>query len=253
MENSKNVKKKLFIDGEEVIVTFYNDPSDKQISLFLDEVDSIYDATKDLDTPKDLPDIEVLQQFLHAILVIKYFTDYKVEAETVEEFIEQGKVFIEKRILKEFSDNFDIGLIEYINKIVVTYFILVYGDVPKYLHSSRGNKEAIKDLKKEVEKLKQLESGNNAIKKIELKLDNPIEHVNIEIKLTSEKPEIKKLGYNEKLSTDSLLDEYNDNKMLHELFGDEKYIYRANHILRVLKGEETYDETWIYDKSDWDW
>lgn len=245
MNNEKKVKK-IIINNKEVEIEFYNDASNKKLALFIKDVDYFYFILKD---NSEL----YVQQFIHALLMVKHFTNYDIDTENVEEFVEQGKRFTENGVLNQFAENFDKNFVNYINKIVITYFILIFKDVPEYLKIS-SNIKAIEQIEDELNEdfddwdFDEFDDdfgseaeliGEFPVIKIHINLDNDED---IDFDDDSEEDLYNQIKEAKGHSINKLLDEYNDYMSLYETFGDSKYKQRAEHILNVLREEEPYDE-----------
>lgn len=249
MFNEQDRIKKILIDGKEVEVIFYNDLSNQKISKFLKDVDHYYV------TLVNKLDIHALR-FIHALIVIKHFTNYKVNDKDEEEFLKELKRFTDDGLLDEFAKLFDKKTVQKINEFVITHFLLTDGDIPEYLNFG-NNKNLVKQLKEDIfndeDDDDDFDDFDDDDGDFDVFDDDDLEGRFVfkfdiagkEFSIKSQKVNldgIKNLEEAKKHSIDSLLDEYNHYNFLFNIFKDVKYKERTNHIIQVLKGNEIYNE-----------
>lgn len=218
-----NIKKKIYVNDEEVEVTFFHDLSEKKLKPFLEDIDHNYNVLE------DTADVYTCQ-FVHALLIIKHFTDFPLKIDNVEDLLTECKIFIDTGLLEKFAVNFKRSFLQEVNKHVINNFLKMYDEVPEYLKFG-PNAKAIEELEYE------RNFKNRMVTDAEL---NEIKvHI---VRSPESKPNKRKAKSKKKLEIDDLLDEYNHYNFLFKILEDEKYKERAKHIMRVLQKKEKYIE-----------
>ena len=138
----KYIKKTFLINNEEVEIVFYNETTERELLLFIQDVEEFYLMLKD---DADL----FIQQLAHALLVIKHFTNFEINTNDMEDFVSKGKMLLEKDLLNKIAINFDKRFVDFVNRSAIKHFILTYDLVPEYLVFG-SNKVTIKQLEEEI-------------------------------------------------------------------------------------------------------
>lgn len=184
-------------------IKYYTEITDKVIrEFFIDSQDFIIRPNSvNRSTPK--------QKNFHVMLLIKHFTDFKIDTSSIKSLTEQQKSMFETGLCTKIIEKFNKNLINEINQYFTTIYYSKYSGFPKYL--------AIRDS----DKVKIISEFNS----------------NIKVKVR-EKQKIS----NFTPTVDQLLDELNDYNILYTEWKDSEYLDRVKHIEKVLKGEEPYYE-----------
>lgn len=255
MSDSTQTVRTIVINNKETKVTFYNEITNQRITQLLADLEYFHViAGKQADYHT--------KQFVHSLFIIKHFTDYKVKSNAIYDFILEAQRFAKDNLLEEFVKGFEIQMIEEINRTVAIHFIIVYGEVPDHLRHGLGEKE-LQYFKNAVEKafLQYNDNDKDTTNKEDDYLyddeDDEKEEFDSDFIVDTKSIEEEDDYLNEeelsdellnsiiadyKHSIDKLLDEYNDYLNLYEVFGDDQYLQRASHVMRVLKGSEVYKE-----------
>ena len=224
-------EKNVMLNGKEVKIKFYTAESEERLSAFLIELSYFYGILKDKK--------ETWQQFMHSLLIIKHFTDYDMGKKGPIDLIQEGKNMLDNKSFDVIVGEFDTESIYEINEHVALHMAVCFGKIPSYLAFVGENKETyVEKIMKDVEDIKD-ESKKFSEKKKEEKF--PLEKIYITYELPKS-PKKKKEEEKVEMTTDMLLDEYNDYVNLYEEFKDIYYFLRTQHILYVLNKEEEYIE-----------
>lgn len=216
MSSKEYVDKTFSYNEEEIIIRFYKRITSTRMSKFLKELESRLSDMK-MFNKED-------QQLIHALLIIKHFTNYIVTSDSTIELLDEVVQMSLNGLLEQIVSEFEPKLTSDINELTLVHFLSHHKETPEYIEFKSGSKE----------------------KFLKIYLQNYIKNSNKKKRAKSDIAD-RKESQAEQKSTDNLLDEYNDYMHLYEIFGDEEYKNRAVFIMNVLKGKQQYDESFEID------